>query len=107
MNPPNGWSAGASRSRLPGFCVARLMQMDGWTSAPDLCAQGAMPVQYGFSGTKLRPCARFCQYLDLLILWVWPPRGLRRRCLPSFDAPCQTLRVGAVGGGRLARDLSL
>ena len=101
MNPPNGWSAGASRSRLPRICVARLMLDDGWTSAPELGARDAMPVNCGFSGTKLLPGVRFCQYLDLLILLVGPTlRGLRRNCLPSLHAPYQALGVGLwVAGG--------
>jgi|GEM_PF-6755153 len=78
MNPPNGWSTGASRSRLPRICVARPMLVDGWTSAPDLGARDEMPVNCGFSAIKLLPGLRFCQYMDLLILLVGRPQRSRR-----------------------------
>jgi len=32
-----------------------------------------MPVRCGFSGTKVFPGMKLCQYVDLLILWVCRP----------------------------------
>jgi len=125
MNPPNGWSAGASRSRLPRICVARLMLDDGWTSAPDLCALGcnARPLwvfrHQGTPGREILSIPRSTDFIGRPTL-----RGLVNAadCSGRWSLGCRwrefflwvfQLRQspGAVRGpfsqGRLARGLSL